>query len=127
MDGTQLKKRVMKVKQIDPAAKSSKHHAGEKRQSPAGLTGLLAGVDCSSLLTEPANRQAEAEELSRSIRLTGLVSRTQEGLLQQALEKIAKVKRVEVFADLAEAVVEFASAGVSPHERSASFHKLKQR
>jgi hypothetical protein len=33
--------------------------------------------------------------------------------LQQALEKVAKVKRVEVFADPAEAVVEFASAAVS--------------
>ncbi|KAG7527949.1 hypothetical protein FFLO_06491 [Filobasidium floriforme] len=88
LDGTQLKKRVMKVKRIDPSAKSSKQ-AGEK---------------------QPVKQQRETDEVSRSIKLTGLASRTQEGLLQQALEKVAKVKRVEVFADSAEAVVEFASA-----------------
>jgi hypothetical protein len=64
-------------------------------------------------LTEPVKQQGETDELSRSIKLTGLAPRTQEGLLQQALEKVAKVKRVEVFADPAEAVVEFASAAVS--------------
>jgi hypothetical protein len=34
LDGTQLKKRVMKVKRIDPSAKSSKQ-ASEKRQCSA--------------------------------------------------------------------------------------------
>lgn len=44
---------------------------------------------------------------SRSVRVRGLPPATQEGLLQQALEKEAEgVKRVEVFMDSCEAVVE---------------------
>ncbi|KAI8978842.1 RNA-binding protein Prp24 [Trametes punicea] len=46
------------------------------------------------------------EVRNRSVRIRNLPPGTQEGLLQQALEKHAKVKRVEVFADLAEADVE---------------------
>ncbi|KZV80119.1 hypothetical protein EXIGLDRAFT_845875 [Exidia glandulosa HHB12029] len=50
---------------------------------------------------------------SRSVRLRGLPPATQEGLLQQALEKeIQGVKRVEVFVDLCEAVVELESQQV---------------
>ena len=33
--------------------------------------------------------------------------------MQQALEKVAKIRKVEVFVDLKEAVVEFASIAVS--------------
>ncbi|KAK7048174.1 ATP-dependent DNA helicase PIF1 [Favolaschia claudopus] len=47
---------------------------------------------------------------SRSVRVRNLPDGTQEGLLQQAMEKIAKVKRVEVFADVKEAVVELENA-----------------
>ncbi|KAI0357377.1 RNA-binding protein Prp24 [Trametes cingulata] len=50
------------------------------------------------------------EVRNRSVRVRNLPPGTQEGLLQQALEKHAKVKRVEVFADLAEAEVELESA-----------------
>lgn len=45
--------------------------------------------------------------------MRGLPPATQEGLLQQTLEKLAPVKRVEVFEDKHEAVVEFQSAAVS--------------
>jgi hypothetical protein len=55
----------------------------------------------------------KADVRSRSVRVRNLPDGTQEGLLQQALEKIAKVKRVEVFVDLKEAVVELDSAAVS--------------
>lgn len=55
-----------------------------------------------------------ADTLSRSLRVRGLPPATQEGLLQQTLEKFAPVKRVEVFEDKNEAVVEFQSAAVSP-------------
>ena len=47
-----------------------------------------------------------AEARSRSIRITNLPPATQEGLLQQILEKIVPVSRVEVFIDKQEAVVE---------------------
>ncbi|KAF8798785.1 hypothetical protein BYT27DRAFT_7202479 [Phlegmacium glaucopus] len=47
-----------------------------------------------------------AEARSRSIRITNLPSATQEGLLQQMLEKIVPVSRVEVFIDKQEAIVE---------------------
>ncbi|THH01889.1 hypothetical protein EW145_g6837, partial [Phellinidium pouzarii] len=51
-----------------------------------------------------------ADLRSRSVRIKGLPSATQEGLLQQALEKITPLKRVEVFQDTGEAVVELESA-----------------
>ncbi|KAJ3554397.1 hypothetical protein NM688_g3135 [Phlebia brevispora] len=49
------------------------------------------------------------EARGRSVRLRNLPSGTQEGLLQQALEKVARVKRVEVFLDKNEAVAELES------------------
>lgn len=50
------------------------------------------------------------------ITVTGLPARTQEGLLQQAFEKIVKVKTVEVFADANEASIELENIEVSwPH------------
>lgn len=55
----------------------------------------------------------KAETSYRSIRLKNLPPGTEEGLLQQALEKIANISRVEVFADEMEAVVELASAAVN--------------
>ncbi|KAL0960935.1 hypothetical protein HGRIS_005940 [Hohenbuehelia grisea] len=51
-----------------------------------------------------------ADERNRSIRVRNLPPNTQEGLLQQTFEKIADVKRVEVFEDKQEAVVELTSA-----------------
>jgi hypothetical protein len=48
------------------------------------------------------------------VRVRNLPVGTQEGLLQQVMEKIAKVKRVEVFVDLNEAVVELENAAVRP-------------
>ncbi|KAJ6619546.1 hypothetical protein B0H10DRAFT_2367855 [Mycena sp. CBHHK59/15] len=52
----------------------------------------------------------KADTRSRSVRVRNLPAGTQEGLFQQAIEKIAKVKRVEVFVDLNEAVVELENA-----------------
>lgn len=51
------------------------------------------------------------------MRVRNLPAGTQEGLLQQMLEKIAKIKRVEVFVDLKEAVIELENAAVSPSFR----------
>ncbi|KAJ7644334.1 hypothetical protein FB45DRAFT_897551 [Roridomyces roridus] len=55
----------------------------------------------------------KADARSRSVRVRNLPAGTQEGLLQQAIEKIAKVNRVEVFNDLQEAVIELESAAES--------------
>jgi hypothetical protein len=76
-------------------------------------------IRLSGLRTLPRNVETEsglgqkADVRSRSVRVRNLPAGTQEGLLQQAIEKIAKVKRVEVFVDLKEAVVELENAAVS--------------
>ncbi|KIM89071.1 hypothetical protein PILCRDRAFT_812968 [Piloderma croceum F 1598] len=57
-------------------------------------------------LTNETGLGRQAETRSRSIRIRNLPPATQEGLLQQALEKHALVKRVEVIQDSNEAVVE---------------------
>lgn len=54
-----------------------------------------------------------ADTRSRSVRIRNLPAGTQEGLLQQILEKIALVKRVEVFTSQKEATVELENAAVS--------------
>ncbi|KAG6903150.1 hypothetical protein C0995_004697 [Termitomyces sp. Mi166 len=51
-----------------------------------------------------------ADTRSRSVRIRNLPTNTQDGLLQQAFEKIAVVKRVEVFIGQNEAVVELENA-----------------
>ena len=55
-----------------------------------------------------------AEARTRSIRITNLPPATQEGLLQQMLEKIVPVSRVEVFIHKQEAIVELKTPAVSP-------------
>ncbi|KAF5315056.1 hypothetical protein D9619_007334 [Psilocybe cf. subviscida] len=76
----ELKKRRIAVTLADPRVKA-------RHKSDTGLS-----------------RVAEAR--NRSVRIKNLPPATQEGLLQQALEKVAPVKRVEVFIDKLEAVVE---------------------
>ena len=49
---------------------------------------------------------------NRSVRIRGLPTGTQEGLLQQCLEKLARVTRVEVFADKNEAIAELETPAV---------------
>lgn len=56
------------------------------------------------------SRQADAR--SRSVRIRNLPPASQEGLLQQVLEKHALVKRVEIFTEKNEAVVELESPAV---------------
>lgn len=50
---------------------------------------------------------------NRSVRVRNLPQGTQEGLLQQLLEKHAQIQRVEVYQDINEAVVELESPAVS--------------
>lgn len=72
-----------------------------------------------------------AEARSRSVRVRNLPVGTQEGLLQQALEKIAPVKRVQVFVEQQEAVVELESAAVrflfSPSEISSEALRFRKQ
>lgn len=56
----------------------------------------------------------QAEIKNRSVRLKRLPAGTQEGLLQQMLEKVVPVKRLEVLQDVGEAVVELENAAVRP-------------
>ena len=76
--------------------------------------------ESSCLLTPPsstsgqANNQA-AERRARTVRLHGLPERTQEGLLQQALEHLVPVKRLEIFSKSHEAIAELTIASVSHH------------
>ncbi|KAG8984483.1 Splicing factor [Tulasnella sp. JGI-2019a] len=82
----EVKKRRIAVTMIDPRA------SGRKEQSASGLG-------------------KKADLASRSVRVLKLPSGTEEGLLQQAIEKIASgIKRVEIFQDIWEAVVEFETA-----------------
>jgi hypothetical protein len=53
-----------------------------------------------------------ADVRSRSVRIRNLPAVTQEGLLQQTLEKVTPLKRVEVFVEICEAVVELENAAV---------------
>ena len=53
-----------------------------------------------------------SEKLHRSVRVRGLPEWTQEGLLQQVIEKHAAVRRVVFDADTLEATVELVSPAV---------------
>lgn len=59
------------------------------------------------------------EVLGRSVRVRNLPPGSQEGLLQQALEQHASVKRVEVFEELNEATVELENISVRASKRSS--------
>ncbi|KAK4688382.1 squamous cell carcinoma antigen recognized by T-cells 3, partial [Tremellales sp. Uapishka_1] len=98
--GTSYKGKYLKVEISDPnfAAKKGKDarsfsgqpssHADDKKQRP------------------PIEKD---DKKQRSIRLYNLPEGAQEGLVQQALEKIVPVRRLEIFAQKHEAVVELAS------------------
>lgn len=58
----------------------------------------------------------------RTVRLHELPQGVQEGLLQQALEKIVPVKRVEIFAASREALVELPSAKVGDTDHGTICH-----
>ena len=55
-------------------------------------------------------RVSKRSARNRSLRIRNLPDGAEEGLLQQAVEKLAPVSRLEVFTDKHEAVVEFQSA-----------------
>ncbi|KAI0755299.1 RNA-binding protein Prp24 [Daedaleopsis nitida] len=85
------------------ASLSANNHELKKRR----IAVTLADTRVRGKNKEPGYR---AEVRNRSVRVRNLPPGTQEGLLQQALEKHAQVKRVEVFQDEAEAEVELENA-----------------
>ncbi|KAL7420568.1 Splicing factor [Cryptotrichosporon argae] len=89
LGGTKYHNRVLKVEFSDPNIANKK--AAER---PAGQAGAAEA----------------AEKRARTVRLNGLPEGTQEGLLQQALEKVVPVRRLEIFARTNDAVVELEAA-----------------
>ena len=69
-------------------------------------------IDCPRDAKPASGFGRHADARSRSVRIRNLPKGTQEGLLQQALEKHGPVKRVELFADINEATAEFENAAV---------------
>ncbi|KAJ9113953.1 hypothetical protein QFC19_000149 [Naganishia cerealis] len=92
LDGHEYKKRTMNVRLSEQKSRRDRR----------------AGEPSSKAVAAAVNRSSDI--LDRSIRLYGLPPKTQEGLLQQALEKIVPVKKVEVFQDVGQASVELANA-----------------
>ncbi|KAI0712607.1 RNA-binding protein Prp24 [Earliella scabrosa] len=85
------------------AALSANNHELKKRR----IAVTLADTRVRGKNKAPGYR---AEVRNRSVRVRNLPPGTQEGLLQQVLEKHAQVKRVEVFQDIGEAEVELENA-----------------
>lgn len=70
----------------------------------------LHPLSYSSLLSNPAGAREETN--GRSIRVKGVPDGTQEAILQQALEKIVPVIRVQLLAERNEAIVELTNMAV---------------
>ena len=64
-------------------------------------------------LVFPLSDSAIREKRARTVRLNGLPEGSQEALLQQELNKIAPVRRLELFAKTRHALAELESASVS--------------
>ncbi|OCH91935.1 RNA-binding protein Prp24 [Obba rivulosa] len=91
------------------AALSANNHELKRRRIAVTLADTHVRSKNRCFLT-PHHSDPKAEVRNRSVRIRKLPPGTQEGLLHQALEKIAAVKRVEVFSDKNEADVELESA-----------------
>ncbi|KAG5646531.1 hypothetical protein DXG03_003298 [Asterophora parasitica] len=96
------------------AALGANNHELKKRRIAVTLAdsrGKARSKQCRNTVADSGLSKL-ADTRSRSVRISNLPAATQEGLLQQTLEKIAAVKRVEVFVDEREAVVELENAAV---------------
>ncbi|KAG5654253.1 hypothetical protein H0H81_005496 [Sphagnurus paluster] len=91
------------------AALNANNHDLKKRRIAVTLADSRGKARQRNLVAD-SGLSAVADARTRSVRISNLPIATQEGLLQQTLEKIAAVKRVEVFVDKQEAVVELESA-----------------
>ncbi|KAG6813581.1 hypothetical protein H0H92_009625 [Tricholoma furcatifolium] len=91
------------------AALEANNHELKKRRIAVTLADSRVRGKARNNVTDSGLSRA-ADTRTRSVRIRNLPAGTQEGLLQQTLEKIAAIKRVEVFMDQKEAVVELESA-----------------
>ncbi|KAF5382630.1 hypothetical protein D9615_003010 [Tricholomella constricta] len=91
------------------AALDANNHELKKRRIAVTLADARARGRNRNVVADSGLSKA-ADTRTRSVRIRNLPAATQEGLLQQTLEKIAAVKRVEVFVDQQEAVVELENA-----------------
>ncbi|KAL1413103.1 Splicing factor [Vanrija albida] len=92
LNGTQYRGKGLKVELSDP------NHANKKKAPrPTGSA------------PNPSGAREASERRARQVRLYGLPEGSEEGLLQQELEKIVPVKRLEIFRSSHEALVELQS------------------
>jgi len=102
----ELKKRRIAVTLADPRVRA-RHRSVELQSSDAPTW-----YDFSRTIAETGlTRTAEIRQ--RSVRIRGLPPQAQEGLLQQFLDKLTSIKRVEIFEDKHEAVVELENTAVN--------------
>ncbi|KAF8073869.1 hypothetical protein FPV67DRAFT_1479613 [Lyophyllum atratum] len=92
------------------AALDANNHELKKRRIAVTVADSRGGRGRTKNAPVDSGLSKLADARSRSVRVRNLPAATQEGLLQQLLEKIAAVKRVEVFQDKQEAVVELENA-----------------
>jgi hypothetical protein len=101
LTGTRYNGRILKVELSDP------NHASKKPDTCVALFAFTHDR------TSVFGARAASDKRERTIRLHNLPEGTQEGLLQQALEKIVPIIRVEVFAKTNEAIAELPNQSVS--------------
>jgi len=93
-------------------ALSANNHELKRRRIAVTLADTRVKAKTQGVRTETGLGRLE-DTLSRSVRIKNLPHGTQEGILQQALEQHANVKRVEIFQELNQATVELENASVS--------------
>lgn len=98
-------------------ALSANNHELKRRRIAVTLADTRVKGKNQTAQTETGLGRLE-DTLSRSVRIKNLPSGTQEGLLQQALEQHAIVKRVEVFEGINQATVELENISVRPGQCS---------
>jgi squamous cell carcinoma antigen recognized by T-cells 3 len=105
--------RLMHLKQRDAlAALSANNHELKNRRIAVTLADTRNRPRRTNAPATGSGFGKKADARIRSVRIRNLPPGTQEGLLQQFLEKIASVKRVELFAEKGEAVAELENAAV---------------
>ncbi|KAG6841698.1 hypothetical protein C0991_007968 [Blastosporella zonata] len=103
---TTLSIELISVKKDALTALSANNHELKKRRIAVTLADSRARGRASRNAVAESGLSKVADVRTRSVRIRNLPAGTQEGLLQQTLEKLASVKRVEVFVEQKEAVVE---------------------
>jgi len=99
------------IQQDARMALSANNHELKRRRIAVTLADTRVKGKSQDVRTETGLGRLE-DALSRSVRIKNLPHGTQEGLLQQALEQHANVKRVEIFQELNQATVELENASV---------------